>query len=244
MYSVWLKKREQVRFVVISAFYNEKFPIMDVNEDFLLREQLIKDAEAFFEYYTHPEVARYILASNPRDLAEATAEIHYCRDLFKHRRGIYWTLARKEDDYMIGAVGLYINNQHCRAEICYDLSYRYWNRGIMTKALKIVIDFSFRHIPINRIEAITLKENGASIATLKKVGFVHEDSIKHYRYFNGQSHDIKMFTITPAMTTQQNHSLTLIMQHSQRMQSVPQGTALNFSINCAQLRTFSHLKTC
>ncbi|WP_251365719.1 GNAT family N-acetyltransferase [Coxiella-like endosymbiont of Rhipicephalus sanguineus] len=107
-------------------------------------EQMVKDVKAFFEYYTNPEVARYILASNPRNLAEATAEIHYCRDLFKYKRGIYWTLARKEDDYMIGAIGLYINNQHYSAEICYDLSRDYWNRGIMTKVLRKVIEFCFK----------------------------------------------------------------------------------------------------
>ena len=187
---------------MINTFYSEKFPILDVDENFFLRKQLVKDAEAFFEYYTHPEVARYILASNPRNLAEATAEIHYCRDLFKYRCGIYWTLARKEDDYMIGAIGLYINNQYYLAEICYDLSHQYWNRGIMTKVIKIIINFSFHHIHINRIEAVTLKENVASVATLEKVGFVHEDTIRNYRHFNGQSYDIEIFAITPKIITQ------------------------------------------
>lgn len=202
-----LKNENEFKFVMINAFYNEKFPALDIDEDFFLRKQLVKDAEAFFEYYTHPEeVARYILVSNPRNLAEATAEIHCCRDLFKHRCGIYWTLARKKGDYMIGAIGIYINNQHYQAEICYDLSHQYWNRGIMTKAIKIVIYFSFRHIPINRIEAVTLKENVASVATLKKIGFVHESTIRKYRYFNGQSYNIEVFAITPKMITQKPFS--------------------------------------
>ena len=186
---------------MIDTFYNKKFPTFDIDKNFFLREQSVKDTEAFFKYYTHPEVARYILASNPRNLTEATAEIHYCRDLFKHRCGIYWTLARKQDNYMIGAIGLYINNRNYQAEICYDLSHQYWNRGIMTKAIKIIIYFSFRHIPINRIEAITLKENVASVATLKKVGFVHESTMKNYRYFNGRLHNIEVFSITPKTIT-------------------------------------------
>ncbi|WP_244897166.1 GNAT family N-acetyltransferase [Candidatus Coxiella mudrowiae] len=67
-----------------------------------------------------------------------------------------------------------INNQHYRAEICYDLSRDYWDRGIMTKALRKVIEFCFKKIAVPRIEAITLKENSASIATLKKTGFSWE----------------------------------------------------------------------
>lgn len=181
---------------MINVFYNERFPTLDIDEDFFLREQMVKDAEAFFEYYTNPEVARYILASHPQNLAKATAEIRYCRDLFKYKRGIYWTLARKEDDYMVGAIGLYINNQHYRAEICYDLSRHYWNRGIMTKVLQKVTKFCFKKIGIHRIEAVTLKENTTSIAILKKAGFLYEGSMKNYRYFNGRSYDIEMFAIT------------------------------------------------
>lgn len=53
----------------------------------------------------------------------------------------------------------------------------------MTKVPRIIIDFSFLHIPINR------KENSVSVATLKKVGFVYEASMKNYRYSNNdQSH--------------------------------------------------------
>ncbi len=201
--SLWLyNEKSQERSdnsTMINGFYEEKFPILDVNEDFFLREQMIEDTEAFFEYYTDPEVARYILASNPKNLTEASAEIHYCRNLFKYKRGIYWTLARKEDDRMIGAIGLYINNQHYRGEICYDLSRRHWNKGIMSKALNRVIDFCFKQIHMQRIEAVTLKENTASTSLLEKLGFIREGCLKNYRYFNGKSHDIEMFALTPEM---------------------------------------------
>jgi ribosomal-protein-alanine N-acetyltransferase len=184
---------------MVNKLYNEKFPVLDVDENFILREQTIEDTDAFYAYYTDPEVARYILASNPKNLAEASAEIHYCRSLFTYKRGIYWTLARKSDNYMIGAIGLYINNQHLRAEICYDLSRQYWNQGIMTKALQRIMQFCFNNIGINRIEAITLKDNNASIAILEKLGFRHEGCMKNYRYHNGRSHDIEMFALTPEM---------------------------------------------
>ncbi|WP_423062270.1 GNAT family N-acetyltransferase [Candidiatus Paracoxiella cheracis] len=163
---------------------------------------MIEDTEAFFDYYTDPQVAQYILASNPRNLAEASAEVHYCRNLFKHKRGIYWSLARKEDNRMIGAVGLYINNHHYRAELCYDMARPYWNKGIMTKALQAVLELCFNQIGINRIEAITLNENVASMALLKKLGFVYEGALKNYRYFNGKSHDVEMFALTPEIAAQ------------------------------------------
>jgi len=188
---------------MINSFYNERFPTLDIDQDFFLREQMIEDTEAFFDYYTDPQVAQYILASKPKNLLEASTEIQYCRSLFKEKRGAYWSLARKNDDHMIGAIGLYINNQHYRAEICYDMARAYWNKGIMSKALNIVLEFCFNQIGINRIEAITLYDNKASIALLKKLGFTHEGALKNYRYYNGKSYTIEMFAMTPETVVQQ-----------------------------------------
>ena len=195
---------------MISSFYNEKFPILDIDKHFFLREQMIKDTVAFFEYYTDPQVARYILAANPQNLTEANAEIQYCRTLFKNRQGIYWSLARKEDDRMIGAIGLYINSQHYRAEICYDMARAYWNKGIMSNALHAVLQFCFNQIGIHRIEAITLKENTASIALLNKLGFCYEGALKNYRYYKGKPHNVEMFAITPDPALQHTIEETIV----------------------------------
>ncbi len=192
---------------MIQQFYNRPFPILEVNQHYVLREQEIKDSEAFFEYYANPEVCKYILANKPRNLAEASAEVHYCRNLFRYHRGIYWTLARKADDCMIGAIGLYLNNQHHRAEICYDLNQHYWNQGIMTIALKKVIAFGFDQIDLQRIEAITIKENTASTAILQKLGFEHEGRLRQYRQFNNVAHDIEIYSLIAP--TYQSLSATL-----------------------------------
>lgn len=182
---------------MIIDFYKARFPRIDVTAEFVLREQRIEDAEPFFEYYRDPEVSRYILATLPATQADAKAEIAYCANLFKEKRGIYWTLARKEDNRMVGAVGLYINNQHHRGEICYDLARPYWNQGLMTQTLKKVVHVAFNWIGLNRVEAITLKDNLASTAILTKLGFDYEGTLRNYRYFNGTSHDIEMYSILP-----------------------------------------------
>lgn len=185
---------------MLHSLYLGSFPTLIVDDQFILREQLAKDAPAFFEYYANPAVGRYILASKPVDLADAMSEIHYCYRLFHEKRGICWTLAQQSNDVMIGTVGLYINNQNHRAEICYDLAEPYWRQGIMTRALNRVIAYCFNEAEIHRIEAVTLKINTNSIALLKKLGFAFEGSLKNYRYYNGRSHDVEMFALTPDMT--------------------------------------------
>jgi ribosomal-protein-alanine N-acetyltransferase len=136
------------------------------------------------------------LASKPATLLEASKEVQYCRNLFYTKQGVYWTIAKKTDNQMIGAIGLYMNNTHHRAEITYDLSREYWRQGITLKAINTVVQQAFAHMSISRIEAVTRHENTASMALLKKAGFTHEGTLKNYRYYNGRAWDIEMFAIT------------------------------------------------
>lgn len=182
---------------MIYEIYQKPFPVLVIDEQYVLREQSDEDTQPFFEYYgKDPEVTRYILATVPTSLEEANAEIQYCRNLFQHKRGIYWTLARRDNNQIIGSVGLYMNNHHHRAEICYDLAKAYWRKGIMDKVLRKVLDFSFEKLGLCRVEALTLKENAASIGILYKIGFVREGTLRKYRYFKDLPRDVELFATT------------------------------------------------
>ena len=177
-------------------FYQEPFPTIDLDDQYILREQSLEDTEAFFRYYTDPEVGQYILATKPATLLEASKEVQYCRNLFYSKQGIYWTIAKKSDNQMIGAVGLYANTMHHRAEITYDLSRDYWRQGIMLKTIQAVVDYALKHMKLMRVEAVTRHENIASMSLLKKAGFVYEGKLSKYRYYNNRAWDIEMFAIT------------------------------------------------
>lgn len=184
---------------MIRNIYNEPFPTLIVDEHYLLREQSLEDTETFLAYYSDPDVHRYILATPPLNLSDAADEIHYCRNLFYQKKGLYWALVRRQDNRMIGAAGLYMNTHHERAEVSYDLSKEYWRKGIMSKALIKIMDYSFNYVGLQRLEALTMLINGASQNILLKLGFVHEGMLHNYRYFNGRNHDVEMFGLTPEM---------------------------------------------
>jgi [ribosomal protein S5]-alanine N-acetyltransferase len=182
---------------MIYEIYQKPFPVLIVDENYVLREQSDDDTQTFFNYYCNDiDVTRFILATVPTTLEEANAEIHYCRNLFYHKRGLYWTLARRDNNQIIGSVGLYMNNHHHRAEICYDLAKAYWRKGIMEKALKVTIDFAFEKLGLHRVEALTLKENVASIGILTKMGFEREGTLRKYRYFKDVARDVELFATT------------------------------------------------
>ncbi|MCH9769673.1 MAG: GNAT family N-acetyltransferase [Gammaproteobacteria bacterium] len=193
---------------MITEFYAQKFPTLNVSQQLYLREQSLEDTENFYKYYTDPAVHKYILAAVPKTLSQAGDEIHYCRNLFYRRNGIYWTLARRDTNEMIGALGFHINNYHHRAEIHYDLAQPYWRQGIMFQALRTIVDFAMENMQLQRIEAQTLEGNVGSIGVLEKLGFIREAKLHNYRNFDGRFYDIELLAFTRPMWMRNRIALT------------------------------------
>ncbi|MCH9644946.1 MAG: GNAT family N-acetyltransferase [Gammaproteobacteria bacterium] len=191
---------------MITNIYKTPLPKLEIDSNYFLREHSLDDIDAFYEYYTDPDVARYILASTPKNKAEAKEEIVYCRNLFTYKRGLYWSIVKRPENKMIGAIGIYMNNHHHRAEICYDLHKDYWRKGITSKAITAVMQYLFDDGEIHRVEALTVKENTASIKLLEKLGFRFEGALKNYRFYDQKSHDVEMYGITAEEFHQQSRT--------------------------------------
>lgn len=75
-----------------------------------------------------------------------------------------------------GNIGLHIEGDVYRksAEIGYFLGEPYWNKGIMTKAVKLVTDYGFKNLDIVRIHTGIFEYNRASQRVLEKCGFKKE----------------------------------------------------------------------
>jgi ribosomal-protein-alanine N-acetyltransferase len=171
------------------------FPTIDLG-DFVLREQTNDDVPAFFEYYADPQVNKYIVSSIPKNLEEAKAELRYWINVYDYDDGIYFAIARKSDNKMIGSVGISsANRYHNRIEASYDLAKEYWNKGIMSKALRATVEYAIKNMGFNRIEAYALPDNEPSWRVLEKVGFKFEGNLRQHRYHNGKYLDIRIYSI-------------------------------------------------
>ncbi|MES2677138.1 MAG: GNAT family N-acetyltransferase [Pseudomonadota bacterium] len=171
------------------------FPTIDLG-DFILREQTLEDAEDFLEYYSDPEVSKYIVSFIPKTVEEARSEIRYWINVFSYNDGLYFAIARKSDNKMIGSVGVSgVNRNHNRIEASYDLAKEYWGQGIMTQALKAVLKYAFEELKFNRIEAYAMPANIGSYKVLEKCGFAFEGNLRQHRFHNGKYVDIGIYSI-------------------------------------------------
>ncbi len=176
--------------------FANKFPTIDIG-DYILREHEDKDSVNFYRYFTDPEVSKFVLTETPRNFEEARRELLYWKNVFYTNEGIYFTIADKKTDEMIGSVGVSTySSYHNRIEISYDMGKEFWGKGIMSKAVKAMVEYVFETLNINRLEAATAIGNEASVMVLKKCGFLYEGRLRQYRYHRGAYVDVYFFSIT------------------------------------------------
>ena len=100
----------------------------------------------------------------------------------------------------IGGIGIIKKADVFRknAEIGYWLGEKYWNRGIATKVLKAMLDYTFKNFSIHRIYAHVFETNTASKAVLKKCGFKSEACLKQTVIKNNEVLDCYIYSILKA----------------------------------------------
>ena len=105
----------------------------------------------------------------------------------------------KETGRAIGMIGVAEDDLRYQVDavtIDYYLGEQYARRGYMTEALSAVMKYLFEEKKAELISARVFGENEASAALLKKLGFVHEGTLrKGVRTHDGIAHYDKLFSI-------------------------------------------------
>ena len=178
-----------------NAFFS-KFPTLDLG-GIILRDLRLADDQRYYEVLSDPNVGQFLSDEDvPDSVNKAREEIKFWGSLFYKKQSIFWCIAEKETNKLIGTVGFnsWNFNSH-RAEISYDLASTYWRRGIMTKVLNAVLDFAYYRMCLNRVEAKTMTNNFASAGLLLKIGFQKEGVLRSYRKVYGNFIDVDLYSL-------------------------------------------------
>lgn len=148
------------------------FPVLQT-ERLVLRKITMHDAPEVFIQRSHPIIQKYIKRVPALSVAEAKEHILKITDLEKNNKSITWAITIKGNDKLIGSICLWnIEPELNKAEVGYSLHPDYYNKGIMSEALQKVVEYGFATMQVTSIDAYTNKDNLASLALLKKNGFV------------------------------------------------------------------------
>jgi ribosomal-protein-alanine N-acetyltransferase len=111
--------------------------------------------------------------------------------------GINWGIAFLEQpEKILGIIGHYrLKPEHYRAEVGYMLFPEYNGRGIISEALKKVVEYGFKEMKLHSIEAILDPGNIGSEKVLLKNGFIKEAHLIENEYYEGRFLDTMIYSI-------------------------------------------------
>lgn len=143
------------------------------SERILLRRWLDSDAPSLFKYASDPDVgprAGWL----PHKSVEESLEI--IRTVFS--TDTMWAVIWKETGEAIGCVGylpphvsnIPIGEKDC--EIGYWIAKPYWNKGICTEAMNLIISYCLNRKGCNTLWGTCFIDNPASCKVMEKCGFV------------------------------------------------------------------------
>jgi ribosomal-protein-alanine N-acetyltransferase len=162
-----------------------------------LRAPDMDDAEAFGVLLSLPEVTRY--SNIPDSPTMAGRMMRSMAKLHASRKGCAWIIADAASGVMVGAIRFNRFDRRWRVgEVGYECHPNFWGRGLMTEALRAVVQFGHQEFRLNRIEAWTLPDNPASDRVLEKAGFQYEGTLRQKAHFKGEYHDLRIFGRTAA----------------------------------------------
>ena len=165
-------------------------------ERLYLRRVTKEDVNEIFALRSDQEVMKYIPRPLVKSDEDALAHIAMIDEKIDSNEGINWAITLKGNPKLIGIIGHYrIRPEHFRAEIGYMLLPEYQGKGIISEAIKEVVNYGFEVMKLHSIEAIIDPENFASEKVLQKNGFVKEAHLKENEFYDGRFLDTVIYSI-------------------------------------------------
>lgn len=149
-------------------------------------------------FHTHSE-ARIIEMLGLHSHDEFLKEKHKAEEGYKtyDRTIVSIFLVLKETNETIGRSGFHNwYAAHRRAELGYVMSKEHAKRkGYMSEAVRAILDFGFKEMDLNRVEAYIGPDNIPSLSIVQKFGFTREGYLKQHYINDGVIHDSIIFSL-------------------------------------------------
>ena len=154
-----------------------------------LRKTLLSDAKRYFEILNHPDFHYF-----PAKPDSIKYEREFLKKLQQARKdGKEYSFAIIANKKNVGEAGIKIKDPPHVGNIGFFLDRRYWNKGITTKAVKLLEKFINDNLDIVRIEMCMAKENIASQKVAIKSGYIKEATMNKYLKINDKYHDCYLY---------------------------------------------------
>jgi len=166
-------------------------------ERLLLRKYTLSDSEDMYNNWAKCEECFKYLPWKPcASIDEVKGRIKRWIESYKENTFYQWGIELKKGKEIIGFINLHnVDEDNFSAETTYILSPKFWNKGIMTEAVRAVLEFGFENIGLNRISADFFSGNDYSQKVMLKNNMIYEGTFRE-KYFNsGKFYDSIQYAV-------------------------------------------------
>lgn len=156
-----------------------------------LRAYEKNDLEIARKFVNDPEVKKYLIPGIPFPLRVDDEEKWY-NSLNPFGKGEYsFAIERIEDGKYIGGCGINkVDWKNSVAEVGIFLGKPYWNKGYGTDAMRVLVNFIFSEMNINKVKLEVFSFNERAIRSYEKVGFKIEGALREEIFRNGKYYNV------------------------------------------------------
>lgn len=137
----------------------------------ILRELRIQDAHSYQKYFNDYEVLKFLSANVPWPYPEDGARFYIENMVIPHQGKNRWDwgiFLKENPEELIGSIGLF--HPGIPENRGFWLARKYWGMGIMTEAVKPVMDFAFDVLNLDEMIFANAVQNKASHRVKEKTG--------------------------------------------------------------------------
>lgn len=161
---------------------------------FTLRPWTLADIDSLVRYANNANIAQFMTDGFPHPYTQENAENFIA---FAIKDDPIHIFAIDVNGEAIGGIGLHPQNdiQRKNAELGYWLGEPFWGKGIMSQAIKQIVNFGFQSYDIDRIFARPFGSNTASQRILERNHFQLEARFQKTFFKNNQFEDELIYAI-------------------------------------------------
>lgn len=144
---------------------------MELKSDRLLLRPLgMQDLESVHAYASDLENTKYMVYLPNTSVEETVDFLQNAENEWKKHRPDFYEFAIIYKGQQIGSVSLYLENNGKTGELGWILHKRYWNRGIISEAASMLIEFAKNERNLTHFIAHCDTENIGSYCVMEKLG--------------------------------------------------------------------------
>jgi [ribosomal protein S5]-alanine N-acetyltransferase len=175
----------------------KEFPIV-MSENLILKKIEEADLEEVFAIYNNDRVFEFcgIIPKHNKDTVKKMIG-HFERDYNKKTRVKWGIFTTNKINVLAGIIeAIDFHPKVNMVTIGYFLAESYWGKGIATKAVRLLLEFLFNEVNVNRIQAEVMPLNVNSKKVLLKNGFIYEGTLRQATLWSGQGVvDLEIYSI-------------------------------------------------